>query len=237
MTDNANYSRNAPCPCGSGKRYKHCCGDVARDPSGAPQGAMSPATRSTAKTKRTYVVLGSPRGGTSLLAGALHRAGVYMGEFKTKQYEDPDFKIPPNLAPSAALQLGPTIRSRNEQFEHWGWKLPNNIYYIRQLVPLLIDPLFLFIYRDPQEIARSSARHDARDWNEQGKHLLDVAISHTQRVRAFQDSLRSGFHAFQLETIHANPAAFVAQFCELLAPLEPDRDELLRFVHGDGGYH
>ena len=23
-----NPSRNAPCPCGSGKRYKHCCGKI-----------------------------------------------------------------------------------------------------------------------------------------------------------------------------------------------------------------
>ena len=39
-----------------------------------------------------------PRGGTSLLAGVLHRAGVYIGAFKTKQYEDPEFKIPPDRA-------------------------------------------------------------------------------------------------------------------------------------------
>jgi uncharacterized protein YecA (UPF0149 family) len=23
-----NLSRNAPCPCGSGKKYKHCCGQL-----------------------------------------------------------------------------------------------------------------------------------------------------------------------------------------------------------------
>ena len=95
MTADAGVQRNAPCPCGSGKRYKHCCGDLERSavaPTASPL-ASDPAGIPEAKTQRTYVVMGSPRGGTSLLAGVLHRAGVYMGAFRTKQYEDPEFKI------------------------------------------------------------------------------------------------------------------------------------------------
>ncbi|MEX0300443.1 MAG: SEC-C metal-binding domain-containing protein, partial [Kordiimonas sp.] len=37
--------RNAPCPCGSGKKYKHCHGDMANfggAPVGAPQPAQNP---------------------------------------------------------------------------------------------------------------------------------------------------------------------------------------------------
>jgi hypothetical protein len=188
-------------------------------------------------TRRTFVVLGSPRGGTSLLAGALHHAGVHMGAFKTKQYEDPDFKITPNLAFEALARLAPAIRSRNEQFEHWGWKLPNNIYYIRNVLPLLVNPVFLFIYREALEIARSSARHDSRDWDEQRQQLLDVATSHTERVRQFQASLDGECHAFQLETIHADPVAFVDQFIEIIRPLAANREILLRFVDRNGGYH
>lgn len=30
-------ARNAPCPCGSGKRYKHCCGVIAAEPPPAPE--------------------------------------------------------------------------------------------------------------------------------------------------------------------------------------------------------
>lgn len=39
------------------------------------------------KTK-TFIVLGNPRGGTSLIAGALIGLGVYMGDYTTPQYED-----------------------------------------------------------------------------------------------------------------------------------------------------
>lgn len=31
--------RNAPCPCGSGRKFKHCCGKVAGKPAAAPAGA------------------------------------------------------------------------------------------------------------------------------------------------------------------------------------------------------
>jgi hypothetical protein len=239
MTADAGAQRNAPCPCGSGKRYKHCCGDLARsavEPTASPL-ASDPAAIREAKTRRTYVVMGSPRGGTSLLAGVLHRAGVYMGAFRTKQYEDPEFKIPPERAFDAVAQLAPVIRSRNAQYEYWGWKLPNNIYYIRKVRPLLIRPLFLFIYRNPQETARSSARHDRRDWTKEGEQLLRGAIVHASMVREFQRSLTDHFHAFDLEAIHADPVAFVDRISGVLESLPVQREELLQFVHREGGYH
>ncbi|MCC7067254.1 MAG: glycosyltransferase [Burkholderiales bacterium] len=37
---NATVSRNAPCPCGSGKRYKDCCGRLAAAPCEDPAGAL-----------------------------------------------------------------------------------------------------------------------------------------------------------------------------------------------------
>jgi pentatricopeptide repeat protein len=39
-------SRNAPCPCGSGKRYKHCCGAVAPPSPAAPQAMQTPSVPS-----------------------------------------------------------------------------------------------------------------------------------------------------------------------------------------------
>jgi hypothetical protein len=231
--------RNEPCPCGSGKRFKHCCGEFDRSGVIQPVKVPPPGVGGDPpyRTRRTFVVLGSPRGGTSLLAGALHRAGVHMGAFKTTQYEDPDFKLPPHQASAAPARLAPTIRSRNLQFEHWGWKVPNNIYYIRTVAGLLINPVFLFIYRDPVEIARSSARHDGRNWDEQRQRLLDVAVTHTRMVREFEATLRTGFHVFQLEMIHGDPAAFVDRFIRLVEPLAVDREGLLRFVDRNGGYH
>ena len=239
VSDGANMRRNADCPCGSGRRYKHCCGDPKRQGVHGPVGSPSVEVAGDApvKTKTTFVVLGCPRGGTSLLAGALHRAGIYMGSFETTQYEDPDFELPPPLAGEAVARLAPTIRSRNAGFEYWGWKIPDNIYYVSNVIHLLVNPVFLIIYRDPVAIARSSARHDGLDWDEQRQRLLDAAVTHTRKVRAFQQRLVNGFHVFQLESIHADPGAFVDRLAELLHPLPVSREDLLEFVDREGGYH
>ncbi len=72
------------------------------------------------QTRRTFVVLGCPRGGTSLVAGALHTAGVYMGNLGNYyQYEDRDFKIPPKQADQALETLAPVIRQRNRKYPYW----------------------------------------------------------------------------------------------------------------------
>jgi hypothetical protein len=85
--------------------------------------------------------------------------------------------------------------------------------------------------------ARSSARHDKRDWSKEGERLLHGAITHTAMVREFQKSLTADFHAFELEAIHADPVAFVDQISRVLESLPVQREELLQFVHRDGGYH
>jgi hypothetical protein len=224
-------SRNRPCPCGSGKRYKHCCGAVAAaSPATLPDNGVPPRVR------KTFVVLGAPRGGTSLIAGALHHAGVYMGDFRTSQYEDPDFELSPDEAHRAVAQLGEIIRRRNEEHEFWGWKRPNSIYYIRSVVHLLRQPVFLFVYRGIAEIARSSAKHDNRDWGVEGPKLIEVAERHTRMVREFQASLRSPHHAFQLAEIHSDPGAFVSKLVAITQPLPADPARILRFVNPHGGY-
>ena len=190
-------------------------------------------------TERTFVVLGCPRGGTSLLAGSLYLAGVYMGEFKTSQYEDPEFKIPPKDSGEALKQLEGVISERNSRKKYWGWKLPNNIYYIEQIQHLLINPSYLFIYRNPEAVAKSSAKHDGKDWPANREILLEVANNHSDKVRRFQQSLNESAsqYTFQLEEVHADPVAYVDKFQQIVYPINVDLDVLLQFVAPSGGYH
>lgn len=225
-------NRNSPCVCGSGKRYKHCCGTVDVAPHPNP-----PTNTAPLKVRKTFVVLGCPRGGTSLIAGALHHAGVYMGDFRTTQYEAPDFKIPPSDALDAVARLGAIIRHRNEGREFWGWKYPNSIYYIRNILHLLRDPVFLFVYRDIYETARSSAKHDSRNWDVEGPNLIEVARNHTRKVQEFQASLEQPYHVFRLAEIHSNPAGLVSALVEIIQPLRADPARILQFVDPEGGYH
>ncbi len=188
------------------------------------------------KTKKTFVVLGCPRGGTSLIAGSLQRAGVYMGEVRTSQYEDPAFKIKPKNKHLALKQLGPVIHQRNRTYPYWGWKVPNNIYYIEKIRHLLIRPVYIFVYRDPEAIARSSARHDGKDWDIHAERLLEVAHNHTNMVRRFQSKVGDKAHVFRVEDVHADPGAFADQIARIVQPIESDRRSIIQFINPKGGY-
>lgn len=194
-------------------------------------------------TEKTFVVLGAPRGGTSLLAGSLHSAGVFMGPVHRLggQYEDPDFKIPIRVAKrgnEAERLLLPRIVERNAQHPSWGWKVPNSIYYIRQVQHLLINPTYLFIYRDPVAIARSSARHDRRNWLLHRRRLLRVARGHTKLVREFERSLprRTRKVSLQLEEVMTDIPGFVDLLREEVASATFDGDAVKRFIRPSGGY-
>ena len=193
----------------------------------------------SAVTEKTFVVLGCPRGGTSLIAGALSLSGVHMCSHRnlTGQFEDPEFKISPRESRQARRLLKRVIASRNASYKYWGWKLPNNIYYIREVVDLLVNPVYVFVYRDIDDIARSSAKHDGRDWAVEGRRLLEVARTHTQLVQRFERTLSGQGHVFRLEEIHADPEAFVDRILSITAPLRPERSRLLEFVSPQGGYH
>ena len=188
------------------------------------------------RTKKTFVVLGCPRGGTSLIAGSLQRAGVYMGEVKTSQYEDPEFKIKPKVKHQALERLGPVIRRRNRTHAYWGWKVPNNIYYIEKIRHLLIRPVYIFVYRDPEAIARSSARHDGKDWDIHAERLLEVAHNHTNMVRRFQSKMGAKAHVFRVEDVHADPGAFADRIARIVQPIESDRRSIIQFINPKGGY-
>ena len=50
--------RNDPCPCGSGRKYKHCCGAVASDPPAArAQSLVDAANELRAQGKRLAAML------------------------------------------------------------------------------------------------------------------------------------------------------------------------------------
>jgi len=192
-------------------------------------------------TQRTYVVLGAPRGGTSLIAGALHAAGIYMGQFATGQYEDIDFKIAPadvKRGLDVTRRLSPIIERRNQQHRYWGWKLPNTIYYIEQVQHLLINPVFLFVYRDQESIARSSAKHDKKRWWLHRRQLRRVARNHTQLVQNFEQSLDLSIAKarFQVEDIHKDVPRFVEQLATLVQPYQFDKEAVTNFINPNGGY-
>jgi len=96
----------------------------------------------------TYVVLGAPRGGTSMLSGALHISGVPMGETLTAAtYEDT--ALIRAISTHNIDHVKALIKRREQQHLQWGWKQPKDFeYFFREVMPLLACPRLLVVFRD-----------------------------------------------------------------------------------------
>ena len=96
-----------------------------------------------ASPQRTYVCFGVARGGTSAVAGAMHRLGIFMGNDLPNNYEDPRFG-----PGQSAQKLRETIAERNAAHDIWGWKFPAAANYLEGLFDSLRKPCLVVVYRD-----------------------------------------------------------------------------------------
>ena len=187
-------------------------------------------------TKKTIVVLGAPRGGTSMLSGTLHELGVFMGENIGHQKEDPRFHSRTSIEEKRRA-----VAENNAVYDVWGWKLPNTIYYFDELREELINPVFLSIYRNPMEIAMSSAHRDSTELTD---HLLRVPIDHYRKMHSML--AKHGdipWAACSFDEVARNKARrpkirLIRDLISLL-DLKPTQDQIdaaLKFIDYDKGY-
>ena len=102
--------------------------------------------------ERTIVCIGTPRGGTSMVAGAIAMLGVPMGKDLPENIEDPNF----NPIDHDTARRGPfidhvrqTVRERNATHPVWGWKYPRADRYLKDIVADLRNPRLVVVQRDP----------------------------------------------------------------------------------------
>jgi hypothetical protein len=151
--------------------------------------------------QKTIVVLGAPRGGTSMVAATLRKLGVVMGEKLGHQHEDANFRRDVPLETMIA-----TVQERNEKYDLWGWKMPNSVYYVEELLPHLRNPHFVAIFRNPFSISRSSSERDGREYS---ARLLQVAANHTKRVVDLIDRLEAPTALAGFEAVMQDRESFV----------------------------
>jgi hypothetical protein len=82
------------------------------------------------------------------------------------------------------------IMHRNENHVVWGWKEPRTIFFLDQYIDLLVNPRFLFIFRDAMSCACSINKRD--------KHSVEDALRmHKTQLEYLKDGmeliLRKGF--------------------------------------------
>jgi hypothetical protein len=102
--------------------------------------------------KKTIVIFGAPRGGTTMVAGVAIKCGLFLGDELPINCEDPNFNIRQlklkNLP--IALTIRETLRERNDTIDStWGWKFPRAAFYLDQVFDCIRNPHFIIVYRDP----------------------------------------------------------------------------------------
>lgn len=89
-----------------------------------------------------------------MVAGVLRELEIPMGEkINGGNHEDFDFLT------DDISHIKKTITQRNEKYAVWGWKVPDTIHYLDQIIDDLRNPYFLVIYRNLLSVANSIHRY------------------------------------------------------------------------------
>jgi len=139
------------------------------------------------RVKKTVIVLGMHRSGTSLVAGILNKLDINMGKYQIKadssnkkgHYENiiikylnekiltragGSWKNPPQLSDIIRAGKGMKKQIRRiikiEESVYWGWKDPRTVLTLPLFIGHLKNPHFIICERDDEEIAYSLCRRN-----------------------------------------------------------------------------
>lgn len=123
--------------------------------------------------KRTVVVLGVERGGTSMAAGLVRAMGINMGQRAGLNHEDPLFLT------DETERLENRIKIRNNQEDVWGFKVPKSSLMLDFYEKHLRNPFYIVVYRNPVAIIDS--------WLQRGGDNNPLGVM--DRIIAYQNSI------------------------------------------------
>lgn len=103
-------------------------------------------------TKRQLVVLGVARGGTSLVAGALHHLGIFTGE-KSSPPVFEDVLLSNAFEGNKKSEVKSIVNKYTSEHSLWAWKRPAALNYINDVEEALSDPFFIIVFKDIFSIA------------------------------------------------------------------------------------
>lgn len=177
--------------------------------------------RSAPDAPRTVVCFGTPRGGTSMVAGAIAGLGVFMGPDLPTNVEDPMFNPDVDKALSMeqfTARLPGVIAERNSAHRIWGWKYPRANRYVEEILPMLRNPHLVLVYRDPVPATIRSKPEDDRAAFRELRRRLRMEMDNLQIAqRARCPTLMVSY-----ERASKQPEAFIGQLASFLQLTPPD---------------
>lgn len=114
-------------------------------------GVLALNTPRVSPPEKTVIVLGTARGGTTMVASVLQALGVYMGEKLGPVMEDVTLS---HAVESRDLErLREIVAQYNSAYPLWGWKRPSALEFSDVWQDNFRNPYIIAIFRDPFAIA------------------------------------------------------------------------------------
>ncbi|WP_141012886.1 sulfotransferase family protein [Nocardioides sambongensis] len=198
---------------------------------GQPRTASPPAIRlydePLLEEPRTYVVIGTPRGGTSLIGGLVRLCGLPFGEGLLDNHEDPafNFEAIQRSGQDPATTLRQTVRQRNAAHPVWGWKYPRASRYLDAIRSDLRNPHLLVVLRDP---VAAAGRHRGAD----GGRRSAIHLQHERQVVNVElmERWQVPTLAISYERGVDQPVRLTRQIARFLGTPAPDKVRVREFV-------
>ena len=172
--------------------------------------------------KKTVIVLGLARGGTSMVAGTLNKLGVYMGKRLSAIFEDQEFAQ--CIKDNDSRKVKSLIHERNSDHDVWGVK---HMSLKRAWHKYFRQPVYIVVFRDlfavakRRQIAASSTLFPE----------LFSALKHYAYLLIFLRFTKRPVLLISYEKALNHPAEFVKQVCDFLGiTTDRDLDEVASFI-------
>lgn len=184
----------------------------------------------TLDQKRTYLITGIERGGTSMVAGVSRALGLNLGENIGLNHEDPAF------ISDDKKKLIEIINKKNASSDVWGFKMPKAVKKLKFFDTTLRNPFHIFVYRNTLAVADSWINRNAGSLS----NVLSRTIEyHTEQLNLINKS-KSPIMLVNYERVVSTKETkldFIKKLSEFLK-IEADQnliDEALSMITGDGG--
>lgn len=174
------------------------------------------------KTKKTFIVLGCPRSGTSMIAGLLRILGIDMGDkIKPDKHEDLD------ILWKDIEEVRERIRDYNSRKEVWGFKDPNFADKIFHLRDEFINPQYLVIFRDAAKAIESDIR---RNPNMRRATAEKRNNRHIFKINTLIDELEDNYVIFNYEDFIKNPIDNIKRLMKFIGTNEKELKTCETFI-------
>jgi hypothetical protein len=160
--------------------------------------------------KRQIVVVGSARGGTSIVAGALYKLGIFTGD-KSNAPVFEDILLSDAFEKNELDGAKEIVVRYTEEHDVWAWKRPAALNYLDIVDEIIPNPFYIFIFKDIFAIAN---RNNISMQADIGKGLQNALVDYSKIVE-FISKTQKPTMLVSAEKALQNKASFVNALVEM----------------------